>query len=371
MVLTRKNLNIIGMMSGTSMDAINVTFVNSNGANLKRYNINVISHYSEETKLLLKESLLDFKKFIKDTSLKDQLTYLITLDHFKAIKKILKKTNLKPDLIGFHGQTIHHEPQKGISIQLGNSQLLSNFSKIKVISNFRDLDISLGGEGAPLAPIYHQLLIKELNLPLPSCFLNIGGISNLTFWDGYQLVGFDTGPGNCMMDIYMQKTFGLDYDDAGILASKGKINCKIKDIFLNNIYFKKPYPKSLDKQEFNNVIQMIYDMDLNPSDAMATLAECTFLSILKSIELLSNKPKNLVLMGGGVHNLFLLKKLKKIEGINVYTAKEKNIPGDFIEAELIAFLAARNVFEMPITFPYTTGTKAPLCGGKKYSPNNI
>ena len=371
MVKRRRNLNIIGMMSGTSMDAINVTFVSSNGILLKRHGINIISDYGKETKLLLKECLLDYNNFIKDISLNNYLTYLITFDHFKAVKKILKKTNLKPDLIGFHGQTVKHEPQKKISIQLGDSQLLCNFLKTKVISNFRDEDIISGGEGAPLAPIYHQLLIKELNFPLPSCFLNIGGISNLTFWDGHQLVGFDTGPGNCMMDSYMQKIFNLDYDDAGKLASTGKINLQIKDLFLKNTYFKKPYPKSLDKQEFNQIINLIYDMNIEPSDAMATLSECTFLSIFKAIQLLPKKPNNLIIMGGGVHNLYLLKKLKSIEGMNISTAEEKSIPGDFIEAELIAFLAARSVFKLPITFPNTTGVKSPLCGGKQYIQNNI
>jgi len=370
MIIQKKKLNIIGMMSGTSMDAINVTLVQSDGVSLKRHHINVISNYRNETKLLLKQSLLDFKKNFKDPFLKNHLINLITYDHYKAVDKVIKKTDIKPDLIGFHGQTIYHNPEKKISIQLGDSQLLSNLTEIDVISNFRDNDIIYGGEGAPLAPVYHKFLIKELKLPLPSCFLNIGGVSNLTFWDGFQLIGFDTGPGNCMMDTYMQDKLSLDYDDAGKLASQGEINHKIKEHFLNYKYFKKNYPKSLDKQAFNHIIQIIYDMNLTPSDAMATLTECTFLSIIQSINLLPQKPKNLIIMGGGVHNLYLLKKLKNIGKINVYTAKEKNIPGDFIEAELLAFLAARNYFKLPITFPKTTGVKRPLCGGKHFFNNN-
>ena len=127
----------------------------------------------------------------------------------------------------------------------------------------------------------------------------------------------------------------------------------------------------MDKQSFNYIIRLIYDMDLIPCDALATLAECTFLSISKSIDLLPQKPKNLVIMGGGVHNLFLLKKLKGIKEIRVYSAKEKEIPGDFIEAELIAFLAARNIFKLPITFPNTTGTQNPQCGGKQFFSENV
>ena len=365
----KKKFNIIGMMSGTSMDAINVTFVQSDGINLKRHNVNVVSNYSKETKTLLKQILLDYECFSLNKILKRHLITLITYDHFKAAKKAINKATIKPDLIGFHGQTIYHNPQKKISIQLGDSQLLSNLLKTNVVSNFRDSDLFYGGEGAPLAPIYHQLLMEQLNLSLPSCFLNIGGISNLTFWDGHDLIGFDTGPGNCMMDEYIQKKLGLDYDNGGKLASEGHVNLTIKNQFLNHPYFTKTYPKSLDRQEFNHIIKMIFEMNLTPPDAMATLAECTIISIFNSLKFLPLKPKNLIIMGGGVHNLFLLGKLKNFNNINVYTAKEKNIPGDFIEAELIAFLAARNIFKLPITFPNTTGTKKPLSGGKKFLYN--
>ena len=363
MINQKQNLNIIGMMSGTSMDAINVSFVQSDGVFLKRYDINAIVDYNYKTKILLKEAMMNSNNLLKDFSFQNKLIYCITKDHFKAAKKVICKTKIKPDLIGFHGQTIYHNAKRKISIQLGDSQLLSNLLNINVISNFRDNDINNGGEGAPLAPIYHQYLIKELKLPLPSCFLNIGGVSNITFWDGKRLIGFDTGPGNGLMDIYMQKQFGYDYDKSGKLASQGSVNIKILEYFLNLSYFKKKYPKSIDRKEFQHILEMIYNENLKPCDAMATLAECTFLSILLSIKSLPIIPKNLIIMGGGVHNLYILKKLKKIKNINVFTAKEKNIPGDFIEAELIAFLAARSFFNLPITFPNTTGVKKPLYGG--------
>jgi len=361
-MISKKKLNVIGMMSGTSMDGINVSLVETDGISLKRNNINSISKYKLKTKKLLEHAVKDHNILFKDNDLKKELIYLITLDHFEAAKKLIDKTSFIPDLVGFHGQTIYHDSE--ISIQLGDSQLLSNLLNITVISNFRDNDILFGGQGAPLAPIYHQFLIKELKLLLPTVFLNIGGVSNITFWDGERLIGFDTGPGNGLMDMYMQKTFNKNFDKSGNLASKGKSNSNILKFFQNHTYFNKQFPKSLDRAEFEDTLKMVYDLKLAPCDAMATLAECTISSIFQSIELLPAMPKNFIIMGGGVKNLYLLKRLKKLKKINVFTAKEKSLPGDFIEAELIAYLTARHVQELPITFPETTGVKEKLCGGK-------
>jgi len=369
MDINKRNLNIIGMMSGTSMDGINATFVNSNGLSLERYNVNCMSAYSKETRNLLKETISNYKKFIKDVELKEYLSKLITVDHFKAVQKISKQSKIKPDLIGFHGQTIYHNPHQKISIQLGDGQLLCNLSKTPVISNFRDNDIHFGGQGAPLAPIYHQLLMKQLNLEKPSCFINIGGISNLTFYNKNQLLGFDTGPGNCLMDSYMQNIFGLEYDDKGRLASKGNVISNIKNLILKLSNIDKNYPKSLDRKDFNGVLELVYNTKLNSSDVMATFSEATCLSILKSIKQLPETPKNITIMGGGSHNLFLMKKLKDLSAINVKVATERNLPGDFIEAELIAFLSARSLFNIPITFPETTGVNKPMIGGKKFILN--
>ena len=253
----RRNLNIIGTMSGTSMDAINVTLVNSDGNSLSRYNIQEIFEYSNETKKLLSNYLEEAKQYRNNTKLKNHLINKITIDHYKAINNLCSKTKIIPDLLGFHGQTVFHNPKEKISVQLGDASLLSNLSKRTVISDFRSNDIANGGEGAPLAPIYHKLLMQQLNLNLPSCFINIGGIANLTFWNGETLIGFDTGPGNCLMDTYMQRKFGLNYDENGLFASKGKIINKIKDKILNEPFYKKLYPKSLDKSYFDDVIDFV------------------------------------------------------------------------------------------------------------------
>ena len=186
-------------MTGTSMDGIDISLVRTNGINLIRLNENYFYNYSYNTKKFMLDIL---KKDIKlNLKRKKVLDEIITNEHFKALKKfdILKKS----DLIGFHGQTIYHEPNSKCSIQLGNPAQLAKLCKKNVVFKFRAKDIDMNGQGAPLAPIYHQFIIKEFNLKLPSCILNIGGVSNLTYWDGSKLIGFDIGPGNALMDNYM------------------------------------------------------------------------------------------------------------------------------------------------------------------------
>ena len=172
----------------------------------------------------------------------------ITNEHYLALKNldIVKRC----DLIGFHGQTIYHNPQKNISIQLGNPKMLSKLLNKNVVFNYRETDISLGGQGAPLAPVYHQFIIESLDIDLPSCFLNIGGISNITFWDGNSLIGFDTGPGNSLMDDYMSIMFKKNYDKNGQIASQGTpIKDEIKK-FLKLDFFKKTLQNLLIEELF-------------------------------------------------------------------------------------------------------------------------
>ena len=356
-------LNIIGLMSGTSMDGINGSFVRTDGINLKRYNISEITSYSSKSYFLLNKAQEKPDNYMYDISFRNELNYHITYDHYKNASILIEKAKLFPELIGFHGQTLIHKPEKGISLQIGDAKLLAKLLKTPVVSQFRQKDLELGGQGAPVSPIYHLSIIKEKNLILPCCFLNLGGIANITYWDGKTLIGFDTGPANVLMDTYMQRVFNKKYDKNGCFASKGKTNLKILHEILKDNYFKITPPKSLDKFNFNYVFKKLYSANINEFDVMATLAEFTFLSIKKSFSLLPQNIKTLVLMGGGVHNLYLLKKIKNLRKIKTLTAQEINIPGDFVEAEMIAYLAGRSNFNLPITFPSTTGVKAETTGG--------
>ena len=359
-----KFLNIIGLMSGTSIDGIDVSIINTNGQDYFTCNKNFFFEYDKRVKKVLSKYIHN-NSFVDDSDkTKIKLSRFITKLHFKALKHsgFLKMANA----IGFHGQTILHNPNKFISIQLGDPKYLSKLTQKKVIFNFRQNDIINGGQGAPLAPIFHKTIIDKYNLDLPCCILNIGGIANLTFWDGSQLIGFDTGPGNALIDRYTQIHLKKNFDDKGIIASKGSIDPKLVTSFLKNKFFKKPFPKSLDKMHFEKEFRELEGRNFNHSNSLANLVNFTIKSIELGINLLPKHPKNILVTGGGAKNLFLINELKKTLKIEFIDINKIDINPDFVESELIAFLTARCLYKLPITFPKTTGVKEPLIGGEIY-----
>ncbi len=246
---------IIGLMSGTSVDGIDASLVFTNGTKLDRTSFNSITPYREETQNFLKICNKNPKRFKEKKEQVARLTKLITNEHANVAKKLIKISGIKPELIGFHGQTIYHNPSNLVSIQLGDGKLLSKLLKTNVVFNFRSSDILNGGQGAPIAPIYHKYLIENLKIKLPAVIINIGGISNITYWDGENLLGFDTGPGNNLMDHYVQMILNKKFDKNGDLASLGTPNFAIVEEFLNQNYFNMVPPKSLDRTTFikNNI----------------------------------------------------------------------------------------------------------------------
>ena len=358
-----KKSYVIGLMSGTSMDGINASLVYTDGKTLDRTGYQIISNYSKETITILKKYVFNYNILKKDIDFYKTLSKNISHDNNLAIKKIINLSGIDPDLVGFHGQTVFHNPSKKLTVQIGDGELLAKLCRTNVVSQFRQNDIKHGGEGAPISPIYHKLLMKKLNLTLPCCFLNIGGISNISYWDGYQLLGFDVGPGNGIMDIYCQENLGVNFDRDGIIASKGKPDLEKIHEFLKLPYFKKTYPKSLDRLDFTFFVNKL-KFNNNPSDILATFLEFTIHSILKGISFLPSQPKMIVVMGGGQHNKYLLKRITDSFSFDIIKADEIGIPGDFIEAEMIAYLAARKVNNLPITFPKTTGVLLPCVGGE-------
>ena len=229
-------------MSGTSMDGIDISSVQTNGLDLRRLNKNYFYKYNSQTKNKLMNILKEDINFKRKKFLDD----FITNEHYLAIKDLDIMGTC--DLIGFHGQTIYHNPKKKVSIQLGNPRKLAMLLNKDVVFNYREDDIAFGGQGAPLAPIYHKFIIEELKLETPCCILNIGGVSNLTYWDGNELVGFDTGPGNALMDDYMSNIFNQNFDRDGSIAAKGvPIEVEIKKMLQHN-FFKTSPPKSLEQK---------------------------------------------------------------------------------------------------------------------------
>ena len=318
------------------------------------------------TKSILKKAEPDPINFFKNTDTLNAANELVTLDHIKLINKVINKHDIDIQLIGFHGQTIFHNFEKKISLQIGDPQLIADKIKINVVSDFRKNDLIYGGHGAPIAPIYHQAIINKMNLTLPACFINIGGVANLTYWDGQNLIGFDTGPGNGLLDRFIQLRINKNYDKNGLMAKKGLTNNYLLKLFQEDFFFKLKPPKSLDKLSFFHILNNKILKSLSTEDGASTLSELTVETIYKSIKFLPKRPKIYVVMGGGSKNNFITKTLQEKLKHPLYTADQLALPGQYIEAELIAFLASRKVNKLPITFPSTTGVNVPIIGGKIY-----
>ena len=251
---------------------------------------------------------------------------------------------------------------------IGDPQLLSNITKTKVVGNFRENDVKMGGEGAPLAPLYHNHLINKFNLDYPSCFLNIGGVSNISYCEENFFFGFDTGPGNGLIDVYLKKKINESFDLNGQLAQSGKANNELVELILKNQYFNKRPPKSLDKMFLKKIYSLKKFTSLSLNDAVATLSEITVRTILVGLKFLPKKPKLIIICGGGRKNSYFIDNLKKLSSSKIIIAEEVNMDGDFLESELISYISARCYNNLPITFPSTTGVKFPLHGGKIYIP---
>ncbi len=366
--MKHKKLNVLGSMSGTSLDGVDISIINTDGIEIFTNVNNYYFEYPKKFREIITKNI-NFLKINKDKTLTNRLSKILS-NYF--LKKILTIPELDlVDLIGYHGQTIYHDPKNFCTFQIGNPQYLSDCTNKIVVSDFRTNDMIHGGQGAPIAPIFHRFIIKKLNLNLPSCFINIGGVANLTYFDNNKLIGFDTGPGNCLIDLIVNKIYNRKFDDEGKLSSKGTINKKFLNTILADDYFYKSYPKSLDNIYFNHFLHEDKIKNINGKDLLATLCELTALSISNSISKLPKKPNSIVFSGGGVNNLFLMSRLRKKIKVQNVNIKKKGFDPNFIESQLIAYLSARSFNNLPITFPDTTGVRKPMCGGKLFTPKEI
>ena len=365
----------LGLMSGTSMDGVDVSIIQTDGkseykAILDKYFEYPKNIYNDLTTLRnsikISEDLKKHQKKIKSIE-KD-----ITIFHAESVEKILKKTQLNVDFIGFHGQTIFHNSKKKISKQLGDGKLLSKLTKKKVVYDFRQNDLKNGGEGAPLTPIFHKLIIEQKKIKLPVIIINLGGIANYTLiWQDKEippqnhLLSADSGPGNCLIDQWIREKKDMPYDKNGKIAKRGNINKEIIEKLLKV----HPFKKSYDIKDFN--LKLLNKLSLE--DGAATLIEYTADSLIGSIlDFLENakwfKTINILLCGGGRKNNFLVSRIKK-KTVTSKTNKpvklidSLGIDGDFVESQAFGYLAIRSYLKLPISFPDTTGCKEPSTGG--------
>jgi len=352
----------IGLMSGTSMDGIDIALIKSDGKKINDRGANNYYPYSQKIKNSLTKLISN-----KTTSLLEikEIELEITKKHIEAVKDFLTKNKIDKkniDVIGFHGQTILHNPKKGITWQIGNAQMLASATGIDVVADFRTKDLVFGGEGAPLAPVYHLALFADYKKPL--LVLNIGGVANITYIENNQpnsLIAFDVCFGNAPLNDLVQKKTGQEFDKNGLLASKGKVNKDfVKDILALS-YFKKQPPKSLDRNQFDKVIKKFSKLKME--NILASLVFVIGQSVANSLKFLPKKPLEILVCGGGRKNLEIMNSIKNATQIKTTNIDDLEINGDFVEAEAFGFLAIRHLLNLPTSYPKTTGIEL-----EKYAP---
>jgi anhydro-N-acetylmuramic acid kinase len=356
----------LGLMSGTSLDGIDAALIRTDG--------NYIFEIGEWLTLPYDEKLRsEIRKVIYGKSDIAKIEYDITLQHVEAVKLLLNRANLKPkqvQVIGFHGQTIAHRPAEGITWQIGNGALLAAKTGIDVVCDFRRQDVAMGGQGAPLVPLFHAAMVRKMDLPI--AILNIGGIANVT-WIGksehtsddilaMDIIAFDTGPGNVLINEWLLQNTGKIMDENGELALQGKVNDKILAKYMSDPFFKLHPPKSLDRNYFNNKLAA----RLSNADGAATLTEFTATSIALAETNFPKKAKHWFIAGGGRHNTAIMQGLKK-HLKSIKPVENIGWQGDALEAQAFAYLAVRSLKKLPLTLPTTTGVAKPTSGGAYYA----
>ena len=372
-MLNSKNYIALGLMSGTSADGIDVGMLVTNGESKIKLGP---SGYYPFSKSFIKKIKSIFKKKLNINKSKKQKRIIeieneFTQFNFVAINKFLKKNKInkkKIHVIGFHGQTISHNPASGYSWQIGNSQNLANLLNIKVVGNFRENDIKKGGQGAPLTPIFHYYLTKKIKKKI--CFINLGGISNITYFNHESksslnnMLAFDAGPCCSLIDDWVSKNSNKKFDNFGLLARNGNVKKKIIQNFLKKPFFSKPPPKSLDRSYFS--LSLLKKLKIE--DGAATLSYLVADILLKSFDYFPKNPDLCILSGGGRLNKFLVELInKKIKKSKIVLTENYNWNGDSIESYAFAYLSVRKLLNLPITFPKTTGIKKPLTGGRIFN----
>ncbi len=346
-------LRVIGLMSGTSLDGVDAALLETDGEGFIKplgwVHIPYDAQLRERTRALFNRE--------PDAAIAHELTLI----NAQAVKALLEKYKLSPAdiaVIGYHGQTIAHAPERGYTCQMGDGPLLADLVGINVVNDLRMADVKAGGQGAPLVPIYHQAMAAQMEKPV--AILNIGGVANASYIGANgELIAFDVGPGNALLDDWMMKHTGSRYDEDGATAARGTVNEAVLAQLLSNEYFNRPAPKSLDRNHFS-----VAALDgLSLEDGAATLAAFTVAGVAQSLAHFPSAPKQWLVAGGGRYNKFFMQKMGEKLGVPVADIQTLGFNGDATEAEAWAYLAVRSLKGLPITFPMTTGIKAPMTGG--------
>lgn len=353
-------LTAIGLMSGTSVDAIDGAILKTDGETMTRENIHRSHAWDDATRRDI-FAVMRQPERLADTDFRADLESRIAARHAELVLEMLSAYGEKIDIIGFHGQTILHAPRQKNSVQLGCAQSLAEQTNLPVAHQFRQNDLKHGGEGAPLAPIFHAALMPHLGRTPPLAIANIGGITNITFIGTDTLIGCDTGVGNAMMDRLMQAEGGADFDRDGALAASGRIDADYLEAVLADDWYALPPPKSLDRLEVERMLMPEKLAALPLADALASLVEVCAITLRDTLARLPQPPRELLIWGGGARNGHLVERIAHHISCPL---RLDVLDGDFIEAEMMAFLGVRVFYGKILTLPTTTGVDAPQSGGR-------
>ena len=368
-------MKVLGFMTGTSLDGIDMAVLDTDGEAQLSFGPWAEKPMPKAVRTVLEDTVkaaLNWPRGSEEPAIFEQARRTLVDLHLQATDEFLHDNGLNLndfDAIGVHGQTVLHERPKagapGRTVQLFDGHRFAEATGATVVCDFRQADIAAGGEAAPLAPVYHRALVQSAGLEAPVVVINLGGVANITVIDDHEgLTALDTGPANGLMDQWMRQHGRGDFDHEGRFAAAGRVDQTALSAYMGHPYFAASAPKSLDRYDFT----LATVQALSFEDGLATLSAFTLASLLAGIRLTGAEPRTVVLAGGGRHNAFLVAQIKSaLAPAKVVLAEDLGWRGGAIEAEAFAYMAARSLRGLPISFPGTTGVKTPLTGGKIYS----
>jgi anhydro-N-acetylmuramic acid kinase len=360
-------LTAIGLMSGTSLDGVDVALIETDGKRVKSFGPSGYRPYTDKERGLLRQALTEAIHLPQRDArpgILREAERAVTVAHAEAVAAFTKQNHISCediDIVGFHGQTVLHRPAQKMTVQIGDATALAKAIHIPVMHDFRAADVAAGGQGAPFVPVYHRALAQSLEREGPVVVVNIGGVSNITYIDGADtLIACDTGPGNALLDDFMFRVTGQRFDCEGRMAAQGAADEAWIARGLQHPFFALPPPKSLDRNDFSSLVLR----DMAPADGAATLTAFTAAAIARIVPMLPKSPRSWIVVGGGARNLTLVRMLRdRLAPATVEAAEALGWSGDAIEAQAFGFLAARGLKGLPLSYPATTGVPIPMTGG--------
>ncbi len=355
---------VLGCMSGTSMDGVDCAAILTDGHEVLEFGGSSTIPFSPGDRAAIAAAIGLWPD--GDFTVLDRAANVVLQRHIEAVEPFAGTVSL----LGFHGQTVNHDPDRGRTFQLGDGAALAQATALQTVWDFRSLDMAQGGQGAPLAPFYHFALARRIGATEPVAFLNLGGVGNVTWVDPSRpapddpaaLLAFDTGPASALIDDFMQKRRGLSYDKDGALAASGKVDRHVVGKFLTHRYFAQKPPKSLDRNDFAALLSDVQDK--SDAEGAATLTAATVASVVQSADWLPSRPSRWLVTGGGRHNRTIMAGLSACLGATVDPVEAVGLDGDILEAQAFGYLAVRRLRRLPTAAPTTTGCRVVTSGGR-------